>query len=157
MARFEMARLAITPTPARRPVAIWSGFVPLGCIQTQSGDDGKGMTVTRINSDPFSFACSAKGSEFVGTNRLSHQSGSGQDIRDCSRTIVASVEKFLVTAAITIWFPAKLVPRPDCCVSPPRCIRRRGGPTQMQNGFRSGKPVRTTEMILWQKRTWRFR
>ena len=84
MSRFEMASLTIARSPARRPVAIWFGFVPLRRVQTQARDHGKSMTVARINRDPFSFACSAEGSEFIGVNRRTHQSGRDQDIRNRS-------------------------------------------------------------------------
>src|SRR5438552_12296925 len=52
--RFEAERHPIRSLPARCPAI--GGIVP-GCgIEPQTGDDGEGVAVARINTDPFSAA-----------------------------------------------------------------------------------------------------
>ena len=44
-------------------------LVPFGGIETQSGNDGKGVAVPRINGNPFPFAAAAERTKLIGTDR----------------------------------------------------------------------------------------
>lgn len=112
MPGLETVRLSKCSLPARRPTI--GTAIPGGCVQTQSRDDRKSMTVARVNRDPSSSAAASETAEVAGTHRRPDQSRRGKGIRDGAGTIVTRIDKGTVTTAVTIGFGTKLIRGPDC-------------------------------------------
>ena len=128
--------------PARRPIAIASHRVQRGGVESQTGDDGKGVTVARIDRDPFSAdrvgRTFGKPDEFV---RRLQDPGRTERVGNGARTIVTGILKGTVAAAETVGLVAQLVRGPDGalslpaaparerCATPPRKVARVPGTT----------------------------
>jgi len=62
MPRIKTARWAIDGLPARRPFA--GVTIEWRCIQSKPGNDREGVTIARVNGDPFARAAIAVAAKF---------------------------------------------------------------------------------------------
>lgn len=123
MPRFKPVGRSISKLPAWR-LAI-APIVPGGGIKTQPGDYGKGVTVARIDRDPFATAASPKTSKLARAHRDLNQTCCGEGVGHRSGAIVTRVEKRSVAATPAIRLGTKLVGRPNRALHCQRRVRRR--------------------------------
>jgi hypothetical protein len=125
MPGYETARRTIGRLPTRRPPI--GTAMPGRCIQAQSCDYGKGVTIARINRDPLSGSPASKSAQISGTHRRSDQPCGPKDVRNRPGTIITGIQKRLMTSAVSIRPGTKLVSCPDGSLHRRRSLRRRPG------------------------------
>ena len=123
MPGYETARRTIGRLPTRRPPI--GTAMPGRCIQAQSCDYGKGVTIARINRDPLSGSPTSKAAQISGTHRRFHQSCGPKNVRNCPGTIVTGIQKRLMASAVSIRAGTKLVGCPDGSFHRRRSLSRR--------------------------------
>src|SRR4051794_18009464 len=113
MPRFEAARLARSGLPAWRPIVIPAHGAVWRRVQPQASDQGKGVTVPRINRNPFALPARAEAAEVGRAHGRGNDSRSAECVRDGAGTIVGAVLKGTMTAAVTVRLAAQLVTGPN--------------------------------------------
>src|SRR4051812_44539997 len=113
MPRLEATRRPRTRLPARRPVIVAPHRVPGRRVESQPGDHREGVTVPRVDRDPFTLAVRAEPPEIRRAHRRRDQPGGAERVGDGARAIVTRVSERTMTAAVAIRFRAELVRGPD--------------------------------------------
>ena len=120
----KTGRGTINRLPAGRPFP--SITIERRRVESQPGNDGERVTLTRIDGDPFARTPLAVTAKLGGTHGRGDQTSRAQNIGNCAGTIVGVILERFVTAAIAIPLVAKLVPGPDRAFYRKRSILRRG-------------------------------
>ena len=111
MSCLKPAGRAVNSVPTRRPFAgvtiIWR------CVQAQPGNNGEGVTLARVDRDPFAGAGFPVAAKLGRTYWRADQASRTEHVGDCARTIVSVIVKCFVAATVSVWLMAKLVRGPD--------------------------------------------
>lgn len=90
----------------------------MGCdvrrrVETQPSNDCVGVTVARVDGNPFAAAALAVLAKFRRADRRFQQTGAAERVRNRARTIVAPIDERFVAAAENVRLAEKLICRPD--------------------------------------------
>jgi hypothetical protein len=111
MPSVKPTRRTINGLPARRPFAgvmiVWRR------VESEAGNHGEGVTFACVDGDPSAGAALSITAELGRAHRRADQTRRAQHIGNCSRTIIATIIKRFVTAAVTISLVTKLIACPD--------------------------------------------
>ena len=88
-----------------------------GSIESQPCNDGKSVTLTCIDGDPFAPAASTVFAELGRAHRRRDQTRCPEHIRNSAGTIVTDIIKRPVTATIAVRLRAKLICSPNCSLN----------------------------------------
>ena len=135
MTRYEAARRPFSGSPSGRLVA---GRTPRSGVQPKTGDDGKGVAVSRVDGDPLAATSASVSAKFFRAQRSADQPGGGQGIRNSAGAIVTTITEGTMPTAIAIWFCAKLIGRPDGALNGEGRIDRRGSQAAAKTGLLAG-------------------
>src|SRR6478672_4284316 len=111
MALHESTGVASIHIPARSDgIAV----AHVGGIETEAGDDGKRVSVPRVNGYPVAATASAVMTKVTRGQGCIQQSGVVQGKRNRTGTIVTVIVEGTVTAAPDVWFLSQRIYGPDC-------------------------------------------
>lgn len=125
MPRLKASRRPFFEVPARGEAVV--AIIPRRRVQPQTGDHGKGVTIARVNCDPFPAPFFSVMQQLARAQRHTDQTRRRQRVGNRPRTIVAAINKGTMSAAPTIRPAAQLVRRPDRALHRQRRTLRRAG------------------------------
>src|SRR6266446_7919307 len=135
MTRGEAVCVATINVPARANIAT---VTQVGRIESQTGDDGEGVTAARIDSDPPATTAFAVTEKITRWQRCLEKIVMIQRERDGPRAVVAVIVERAVAAAPEVRFAMESVRRPDGALHVHRGIRWRVGDSIAQDSAAAG-------------------
>ena len=111
MASLKTARGPIGRLPARRPAT--RRIVRRRRIQAEPSNHGKGVTVPRVDGDPFPRAAVPVDPKFLRVHRNVNKAGAGQRVGNRPGTVVGGIVEGFMATAKSIRLGPQLVGRPD--------------------------------------------